>query len=143
MPKKARRLALKCVLSAKAQENQLVLIDALSLSEPRTKEVVALLGNLPVQRSILIALPQPDEIMLKSARNIPGVQTVVADSLNVVDLLGTISSLCRSRLHATWRAGWLLRLKGEGFLMNVYDVIRRPVITEKGTTQAGLNKYNL
>ena len=87
MPKKARRLAFKCVLAAKAQENQLVLLDDLKLAEPRTKEMVSILGKLPVQRSVLIALPQSDETVQKSARNIPNVETVAADSVNIIDLL--------------------------------------------------------
>lgn len=87
MPKKARRLAFKCVLAAKAQDNQLVLVDELRMAEPKTKEMVAILGRLPVRRSVLIALPQPDETVQKSARNIPDVETVVADSVNIIDLL--------------------------------------------------------
>lgn len=87
MPKKARRLAFKCVVSAKAQTDHLILLDDLSMAEPKTKEMVSLLGRLPVQRSILITLPQPNEMVQKSARNIPDVKTVVADSINVMDLL--------------------------------------------------------
>ncbi|MCL5264336.1 MAG: 50S ribosomal protein L4 [Chloroflexi bacterium] len=87
MPKKARRLAIKCVLSAKALEGHLVVLNELQMAEPRTKEMVALLGRLPVQRSVIIALPQSDDIVLKSARNIPDVETTVADSLSVIDVL--------------------------------------------------------
>ncbi len=87
MPKKARRLAFKCVLADKAQADRLILVDELVLSEAKTKEMVAILGSLPVQRSVLIALPQPDETVQRSARNIPDVKTTLADTMNIVDML--------------------------------------------------------
>jgi large subunit ribosomal protein L4 len=87
MPKKARRLALKCVLSDKAQEHHLIIVNDLQMAAPKTKEMVTILGNLPVDHSVLIALPQVDANLLRSARNIPNVETTLAGSLNVVDLL--------------------------------------------------------
>ncbi|MBI4317137.1 MAG: 50S ribosomal protein L4 [Chloroflexi bacterium] len=87
MPKKARQLAMKCVLSAKATEDRLVIVDELSLPGPKTKEMVGLLQHLPMQRSVLVALPEPDDNIARSARNIPDVDTRVADSLSVLDVL--------------------------------------------------------
>lgn len=87
MPRKARRLAFKCVIAAKALADHLILLDSITLAEPKTREMASILGRLPVQRSVLIALPNQDEMLQRSARNIPDVDTVVADSLNVIDIL--------------------------------------------------------
>jgi large subunit ribosomal protein L4 len=87
MPKKARRLAFKCVLSDKAQGNQLILLNELSLSEIRTKEMATILSKLPVQRSVLITLADANDTVQKSARNIPDVTTALANSVNIMDLL--------------------------------------------------------
>ncbi len=87
LPRKARQLALKCVLTAKVADNHLVVVDRLEVAEPRTKAMVEMLHKLPVERSALIALSQPNENVLKSARNIPGVDTMVADTVGLVDVL--------------------------------------------------------
>lgn len=87
MPRKMRRQALRSALSVKASGSQLVLLDDLSMSEPRTKEIKAMLTNLGISASALILLPQRDEVILRSVRNLPGVRTLVAQYLNVRDLL--------------------------------------------------------
>lgn len=87
MPRKMRRQALRSALSVKASGSQLVLLDDLSMSEPRTKEIKAMLTNLGISSSALILLPQRDEVILRSVRNLPGVRTLVAQYLNVRDLL--------------------------------------------------------
>ncbi len=87
MPRKMRRQAIRSALSAKAAEQQLVVIDRLELAVPRTKEMVGVLEALPVNRKVLIILPSSDGNVVKSARNIPGVKTLLADSVNVVDVL--------------------------------------------------------
>lgn len=78
---------MKCVLTAKAAENRLVVVDELHVAEPRTKTVAEMLGRLRVDRSALITLAQPDENVLKSARNLPGVDTMVADTVSMLDVL--------------------------------------------------------
>jgi large subunit ribosomal protein L4 len=87
MPRKMRRQALRSALSVKAAESRVVLLDALELAEPRTKEVLSILQNLGVDSSALILLPQRDEVILRSVRNLPEVRTLVAQYLNVRDLL--------------------------------------------------------
>ncbi len=87
MPRKMRREALRSVLSVKASGAQLRVLDAFEMSEPRTRQVLEILGNLGIESSALILLPQRDEIILRSVRNLPKVRTLVAQYLNVRDLL--------------------------------------------------------
>ena len=87
MPKKMRQLALRCVLSAKAGDGELMILEQLKLDEPRTKEMVRILAALGVDSSALIATSEPEENVVKSARNLPGVKTIPASLLNVIDIL--------------------------------------------------------
>lgn len=87
MPRKMRRQALRSALSVKASEEQVVLLDGLSLEQPKTKEILGLLQRLGIESSALILLPGHDETILRSVRNLPGVRTLVASYLNVRDLL--------------------------------------------------------
>jgi large subunit ribosomal protein L4 len=87
MPRKMRRQALRSVLSVKAGESQVIVLDALEMAEPRTKEIRNLLQNLGIDSSALILLPGRDETILRSVRNLPEVRTLVAQYLNVRDLL--------------------------------------------------------
>jgi large subunit ribosomal protein L4 len=87
MPRKMRRQALRSALSVKATESQVKVLDALEMNAPKTKEVMSLLQNLGVDSSALILLPQRDEVILRSVRNLPKVRTLVAQYLNVRDLL--------------------------------------------------------
>ncbi|MFC1949704.1 50S ribosomal protein L4 [Chloroflexota bacterium] len=87
MPKKMRRLALCCVLSEKARDKELIILEQLKLEQPRTKEMVGILAALGVDSKALIVTSQPEENVVKSARNIPGIKTMPASLLNVVDLL--------------------------------------------------------
>ena len=86
MPKKMRRLALRCVLSAKAGDKELMVLDELKLDEPKTKEMVRILTALKVNTSALIATSEPEENVFKSARNLPEVDTIPVQLLNVVDI---------------------------------------------------------
>ena len=88
MPKKMRHLAYKSALSVKAKEGQIIVLDKLEMPEPKTKAMAALLGALAVDSSALILLPERNENVEKSARNLPGVKTLRAQYLNVRDLLG-------------------------------------------------------
>jgi large subunit ribosomal protein L4 len=88
MPRKMRRAALRSALSAKAVENQIVVLDTLKVNAPKTKEIVTVLGNLGLGERVLILLPERDEMLEKSARNLPQVKTLRASYLNIRDLLG-------------------------------------------------------
>ena len=85
--KKEKRLAIKSMLSSKVLENELVVVDKLSFKEIKTKNMVNALANLKVNEKALILLPEKDENVQKSARNIEGVKTSLVNTINVYDLL--------------------------------------------------------
>ena len=87
MPKKMRRLALRCVLSAKARDGELTILEALSLDEPKTREMVRILETLKVDSTALIVTSETKTNVVKSARNLPGIKTRPASVLNVLDIL--------------------------------------------------------
>lgn len=85
--KKERRLAIRSILSSKVLENELVVVDAIDFKEIKTKNMVNALANLKVAGKTLIVLPEKNENVQKSARNIEGVKTSVVNTINVYDLL--------------------------------------------------------
>lgn len=86
MPKKARRLALRCALSSKVAADQLRLVEGLRFEVPRTKALAAVLNKLGVSSALLV-LPDTDINIIKSARNLRGVKTLPSHSLNIGDVL--------------------------------------------------------
>jgi large subunit ribosomal protein L4 len=86
MPRKMRRAALRSALSVKASENQIVVLDELAIESPKTREMVAVLGNLGLDRRVLILLPERNELVESSARNMPQVKTLRASYVNIRDL---------------------------------------------------------
>lgn len=88
MPKKMRRAALRSALSAKAAEAEIVVLDELKLAEIKTKEMAAALRALVGDDSVLILMAGPDEVVEKSARNLPSAKTLRAEYLNIRDVLG-------------------------------------------------------
>jgi large subunit ribosomal protein L4 len=86
MPKKMRRLAIRSVLSAKLKDNELIVLENLDFSQPRTKEMAKVLSALNINGSALVATDEMRLNVVKSARNIPEVKTVPANLLNVVDM---------------------------------------------------------
>jgi large subunit ribosomal protein L4 len=89
VPKKVKRLAIKCALADKFQNDNVLLVDAINLEHPKTKQIVNLMSKLGISGDdkILIVLNAPDENVLYSARNIPKVNVCVWDSLNTYDIL--------------------------------------------------------
>ncbi len=88
MPQKMRRKAVCSVLTDKLAEGRIHVISGFdTITEPRTKDMIAVLQALGVDRRILIVLPAPDANVTKSARNIPNVRTTMAHTLNVVDAI--------------------------------------------------------
>ena len=85
--KKERRLAIKSVLSSKVLENTLYVVDTIPMKEIKTKEMVKTLNNIKVEGKTLMILPEKNEIVQKSARNIEGVKTSLVNTINVYDLL--------------------------------------------------------
>ncbi len=87
MPKKMRRAALRSALSVKAGQQQIVVVDRLELSEPKTREMREVLTRLNVGENALILLPGRNETVEKSVRNLPKVKALHASYLNIRDLL--------------------------------------------------------
>ncbi|TVX95638.1 50S ribosomal protein L4 [Cohnella terricola] len=87
LPRKVRRLAIKSALSSKVVENQLIVLDQLSLAQPKTKEFAKILNNLKVSRKALIVTADFEQNVALSARNIPGVKFVSAEGINVLDVM--------------------------------------------------------
>ena len=85
--KKERRLAVRSVLSSKVLENNLVVVDSMNFDAIKTKKMVSALNNLKVEGKTLIVLPEKNENVQKSARNIEGVKTSLVNTINVYDLL--------------------------------------------------------
>ena len=86
MPKKMRQLALRCVLSAKARDEELKVMAELKL-EPKTKQMAQILNALGADSSALVVTAESEEHVIKSARNIKGIKTMPANVLNVLDIL--------------------------------------------------------
>ena len=87
LPRKMKRLALRGALTAKFGGDAIRVLDAFGLEAIRTKELLGVLDNLKVAGRVLIVSPARDERLDLSARNLPRVAVLLADSLNVVDLL--------------------------------------------------------
>ena len=88
VPKKMRRLAIRSALSDKVANEQLIVVNQLNLETPRTKDMIALLGRLPVEgKKVLMMLPQRDENIVRSTRNIPNAKVQHVSSINVIELL--------------------------------------------------------
>lgn len=87
LPRKVRRLAIKSVLSEKLTSSDIVVLEALSFEEPKTRRMIEVLDALNVVEKALVVTADGDINVVKSARNIPGVKPVRADFMNVYDLL--------------------------------------------------------
>lgn len=87
MPRKQRRLAIKCALSDKVQEDSLFVLDALDFEAPKTKQVVKLLQTFEIDNKALIITAEEAENVERSSRNIPGVKAINTTGLNVYDIL--------------------------------------------------------
>ena len=85
--KKVKRLALKSVLSAKAAEGKLVVIDSIKMDAIKTAEFRKFLNAVKVDGKAVVVTPEVDTVIVKSARNIPGVLTTIANMLNVYDII--------------------------------------------------------
>ncbi len=87
LPKKMRRSALYSALTSKVKQEQLTVLDSLQLDEPKTRQVVNLLNNLQVGGKALVVTAGPDQNVYRSSRNIPGVKSVLASQINVLDII--------------------------------------------------------
>jgi len=87
LPKKAKRAALLDAFSSKVNENKLILVDSLSLAEPKTKLMTSLLANLGVQENALVLIKAENKNLTLAARNISSVKVLRMENINVYDLL--------------------------------------------------------
>lgn len=88
LPKKVKRLALMNAFHEKLSSGEVIILDGFSIEKPRTKDVIAILKNLDLQnKSVLIILPEKNDSVVLSARNIPGVKVVRAADVNVYDVI--------------------------------------------------------
>jgi len=85
--KKEKRLAIKSCLSSKVIDSELTVVDKLELKEIKTKEVAKILNNLKLEGKTLILLPESNDTIQKSARNIEGVKTLSVNTINAYDLV--------------------------------------------------------
>jgi len=87
LPKKVRRLAIKSALSFKVLDNEIIVIDELTLGTPKTKEMFNILKNLKIDSKVLIVDNEYNEVVALSSRNIQGVKFVKAEGINVLDIM--------------------------------------------------------
>ena len=85
--KKVKRLAMKSALSAKAAAGEIIVVDSIKMDTIKTKDFRTFLGAVKAEGKALVVTPAKDEIIVKSARNIPGVETAMANLINVYDIL--------------------------------------------------------
>ena len=85
--KKVKRLAMKSALSAKAAAGEIIVVDSIKMDAIKTKDFRTFLGAVKAEGKALVVTPAKDEIIVKSARNIPGVETAMANLINVYDIL--------------------------------------------------------
>lgn len=88
-PKKVRRLAVRSVLSMKAADGKVIIVESLQLEAPKASAVAELLDRLPVAGKTLIVTPAPDALLVRAAANLRQVKVIAAASLNVHDVLTT------------------------------------------------------
>ena len=78
---------MKSALSVKAAENDIIVVDAITTGEYKTKKIAAMLKAIEADKKALIVLPEVDSMVIKSANNIPGVKTAQVNTINVYDIL--------------------------------------------------------
>ena len=91
MPRKMRRAALRSALSVKASDQEIIILDEFTISEPRTKEMAQIMNTLVGDASALLLIPEKDgnsEKMNKAANNLPDLKLLLANYMNIRDLLG-------------------------------------------------------
>ena len=109
LPRKMKRLALRGALTAKFGDEAIKIVDAFALEAIKTKDLVGVLSALEAAGRVLVVAPARDEKLELSARNLPTVEVILADSLNVVDLLNADTVLIEqpslARIEAVYGSG--------------------------------------
>jgi large subunit ribosomal protein L4 len=87
VPKKVKRIAMKSALTSKVLNEEIIVLEDLNLETPKTKEMAKILGNINARKKALIVIDDKNINVIKSARNIPNVETTNVNTLNVYDIL--------------------------------------------------------
>lgn len=87
IPRRVKRLAIRAALSDKVANGKLLLMDTVEFEEPRTKDMIALLDHLPIERNVLLLMPERNENVILSARNIHRIKMGHVSSINVIEIL--------------------------------------------------------
>ena len=135
LPRKMKRLALRGALTAKLGDEAIRIVDSFGLEAIKTQDVVGVLGALKATGRVLVVAPVADERLRLSARNLPTVEVILADSLNVVDVLKADTRRDRA-------AG--ARAHGGGLPVSALtapEIILRPVVSEKSIDQSTRGRY--
>ena len=88
VPRKVKRLAMKCALSAKVAGEEMVVLDALTFDTPKTREMAKVLSAIGAEKKTLLVLPGKDETIARVSNNIPGLKLAFVNTINVLDILG-------------------------------------------------------
>ena len=87
VPRKVKRLAMKCALSAKVAGNEMIVLDALSVETPKTREMAKILNNIGATGKTLLVLPGKDETIARVSNNISGLKLAFVNTINVLDIM--------------------------------------------------------
>lgn len=87
VPRKVKRLAMKCALSAKVSGNEMIVLDALQVETPKTREMAKILANIGATGKALVVLPGKDEIIARVSNNISGLKLAYVNTINVLDIM--------------------------------------------------------
>ena len=124
---------MKSVLSEKLLQITWVAVEGLSFDAPKTKEFKQVLANLTIDSKVLVVLETENDFAALSARNLPSVSVVTADNVSVLDVVSADKMLVTQTAPYSDRGG--------ACIMNLLDVIKRPVITEKSMLAMDDKKY--
>ena len=87
VPRKVKRLAMKCALSSKVADGDMIVLDALTFETPKTREMAKVLAALNATKKTLLVLPGKDETVSRVSGNIPGLTIAYVNTINVLDIL--------------------------------------------------------
>ena len=123
-------------LSSKVKESEIIVIDSLEFSEPKTKEMIKVLANVKAAKKALIVTAEKNENVVRSAANIPGVKTSIVSAMNTYEIVNATSFIVTKDA--------VEKNPGGVFIMKTpYDVIIKPVISEKSMDDAAMRKIHL
>lgn len=87
IPKKVKRLAMKSILTSKVNEGKIIVVDAIEMETPKTKDFIKMLSAVNAGKKSLVVTAENSPVVVKSGRNIPGVKVAFANVINVYDIM--------------------------------------------------------